>query len=292
MKYNVCRYTEFLGLNNTKFSLYLNKEKNRKPQHSTLCSLSAMLSRVFIVFLIITTGNCLSYERLPPRPTKNKTADFRVSLRQILRLPEVNRSPYNLFKTREDFVKLAEQNVKNYKPYNYKLYRPYNPSKPVFVYDKDYVSKVLSSLGLLPQLQHIPLASKNTTNSALVTGAVNLNNKMTSSTELQQPVNYGFVTSESNGIETTTINYNNEDINTTTNSNAPQTIGAEYTTTQVGNCSTTISDGEEKSTEITTENVWSTIDTTVSDIFYNSSTESVTGTFVRIKMFTMDILKL
>ena len=225
-----------------------------------------MISRILIIFLITTTVKCLNYDRIP-RLVKNKTVDYRVSLRQILRLPEVNRPPFNLFKSREEFVKLAEQNIKNYKPYNYLLYRPYNPSKPAFVYDRDYVTKVLSSLGLLRPLQNVPSNSGNTSESIIITGTENLN-KVNPSTESPKPVNNSYVTSEPNGRETTTAGNSNEDINTITNGYIEQTT----------NDTVSITENAERTTEITTESFgYSTYTTVGTNIPNYSTTESISG---------------
>ena len=235
--------------------------------HSTFCALSTMISRIFIIFLITATVKCLNYDGVP-RFVKNKTVDYRVSLRHILRLPEVNRPPFNLFKSRKEFVKLAEQNIKNYKPYNYKLYRPYNPSKPVFIYDRDYVTKVLSSLCLLRPLQNVPPNPENTSESVITIGTESLNFKVNSTTESPNPVNNSYVTSESNGRETTNAGNNNEDINITTNSYT------EHTTDAI----VSITEDAERTNEITTEILeFSTYTTVGTNIPNYSTTESLTG---------------
>ncbi|TMW53445.1 hypothetical protein DOY81_001443 [Sarcophaga bullata] len=203
-----------------------------------------MISRIFLIFLITATVNSFNYDR-QPKLVKNKIVDYRMSLRHFLRLPEVNQPPFNLFNSREEFVKLAEQNIKNYKPYDYTLYRPYNPSKPAFIYDRDYVTKVLSSLGLLRPLQTIPLNSRNTSQPVTTTATENLNNKVNSWTESPKPVNNSFATLESNGRESTTAANSNEDINTTTNSYTEQTTNAAVSKTE----------NAERTTELITEGI-------------------------------------
>ncbi|XP_075158378.1 uncharacterized protein LOC142231627 [Haematobia irritans] len=108
-------------------------------------------SRIFSIFLVAFVINIISYTEAHINfynPSgKPKTNDHQISLNK--NVPGVKVQSYHLFKSREEFINLAEKYIKNRKPYDYKVYQPYVPiTKPIF-WANDYVNKILESLNLL-----------------------------------------------------------------------------------------------------------------------------------------------
>ncbi|XP_013099718.2 mucin-2-like [Stomoxys calcitrans] len=134
----------------TQMAISRHISKNRKKYNWTAMKTSRILGTILVALLI----NIISYgEAQVPvyKPAvKNKSIDYRMSLAQILNMPEVKTNPYNLFKSREEFIYFAEKYIKNRKIYDYKVYRPYEPAaKPTPSLAYEYVRRILESLNIL-----------------------------------------------------------------------------------------------------------------------------------------------
>uniref|UniRef100_A0A1I8NUM3 Uncharacterized protein n=1 Tax=Stomoxys calcitrans TaxID=35570 RepID=A0A1I8NUM3_STOCA len=134
----------------TQMAISRHISKNRKKYNWTAMKTSRILGTILVALLI----NIISYGEAQVsvyKPVvKNKSIDYRMSLAQILNMPEVKKNPYNLFKSREEFIYFAEKYIKNRKIYDYKVYRPYEPAaKPTPSLAYEYVRRILESLNLL-----------------------------------------------------------------------------------------------------------------------------------------------